>query len=334
MKKYFLIVTACLGLTLGVVAQSAFEVKKDVMWATVEGFELTMDIYTPATGKSSYPVLVIFHGGGWLINNKSIMNDMAAYVAERGYVVCNVNYRLLVDQNNTVTMDEIIGDVLGSVVWIKENIGRYKGDPKRVAVTGDSAGGHLASSVILMGNQLNENGFADGPKGFLPSYLPTGKTVADLINEGTLEVQAGLISYGAFDIYASCLGGFEQPSNFFWQMGGAPARPIFGEGISVQTHPDYYKAVSPSYQIPQATGRKLPPQFFSVGSKDNLTTPESVKAYVDKLAAAGQEVTYWVHEGRPHAFLDSGSNDFLGISFTKDAPEALDRMLAFLDGVF
>jgi hypothetical protein len=52
------------------------------------------------------------------------------------------------------------------------------------------------------------------------------------------------------------------------------------------------------------------------------------------LTAAGQPAEYWEYAGRPHAFLDSGTNEFLGINFEKDAPEALDYMIKFLDKVF
>lgn len=312
-----------------------FEVEEDVLWASPEGFSLTMDIYTPKTGRETYPVLVIFHGGGWLINNKSIMDDMSRYVVEHGeYVVCNVDYRLLGDMGNTVTMDEIVEDAFGAVLWIEENVSKYKGDPARVAVTGDSAGGHLAAMVVAMGHRLSESGFDQGPKGFRPSYLPAGVTIAQLLEKGGIQVEAGLISYGAFDLHAACSGDFEKPSNFFWQMAGVSARPIFGDSLSVALNPDYYQAVSPLYNVPLASERPLPPQLFTVGTLDNVTTPESVKAYMDKVEASGHSVTYWEHEGRPHAFVDSGSNAYLGISFEKDGIPAMEVMLEFLDGIF
>ncbi|HEY9117208.1 MAG TPA: alpha/beta hydrolase, partial [Roseivirga sp.] len=142
--------TGLLGLVLSLTVQAQvakkheFELKKDIVFASPEGYDLTLDVYTPGTGKSSYPVLVIFHGGGWLMNTKAIMDEMSAYVASNAeYVVVNVNYRLLSAQNNTVTMNEIVEDVFGAVLWVKDNISSYKGNPKEVAVTGDSAGGHL-----------------------------------------------------------------------------------------------------------------------------------------------------------------------------------------------
>jgi len=336
MKHLFLL----LLLSISAVAEPFTKVS-DIVWASPKGasgtpFDLTMDIYTPTTGKKSYPVIVIFHGGGWLINNKSIMNEPAAYLASKGeYVVCNVNYRLLVDQGNTVKMNEIVEDVFGAVLWIKDNIAKYKGNPGQVIVTGDSAGGHLATMVVVQGHNLESDGFAGPTMGFKPTYLPRGKTAEQVAKANGLAVQAAMISYGAFDILGAALGGFEQSSNMFWTMGKAKPRGLFGEGITPQDNPAPYKQVSPLYQIPKASERKLPPMFFSVGSKDNLTTPASIEAFIAKLKEAGHPAPeYWVYEGRPHAFLDSGSNQFLGTSFAKDAPEALDRMLAFLNKLF
>ena len=116
---------------------------EDVPWAAPGGFDLAMDIYTPASGKDSYPVVVMFHGGGWLINDKSIMDQASAYLATNSeYVICNVDYRLLSDNDNSVLLNEIVDDVFGAVLWVKDHVGQYKGDRDRIAVTGDSAGGH------------------------------------------------------------------------------------------------------------------------------------------------------------------------------------------------
>src|SRR5690606_38931863 len=99
----------------------------DVMWAEPKGHSLTMDIYTPNNGKTNYPVLIIYHGGGWLINDKSIMDEMSQYIASNSnYVVCNVDYRLLTANDNTTTMNEIIEDAMGAVLWVKEHITKYK----------------------------------------------------------------------------------------------------------------------------------------------------------------------------------------------------------------
>jgi acetyl esterase len=95
-----------------------------------------------------------------------------------------------------------------------------------------------------------------------------------------------------------------------------------------------YRALSPIYNIPLSTQQSLPPQLLTVGSEDALVTPVSVNAYMDELQSAGHSVQYWEHEGRGHAFLDSGSNALLGSSFEADAPAALDVMIGFLDDLF
>ena len=309
----------------------------DVEWAKPAGFPLTMDIYTPKTGKASYPVIIMFNGGGWLINNKSIIDQASAYLATHGeYVVCNVNYRLLGDQNNTVTLNEIVEDAFGAVLWIKNHIQAYGGDPRKIIVTGDSAGGHLAAITTMQGRQLASRGFTGGPYGFNPTWLPPGKTAEEIAAEDGLAVQAAMISYGAFDLYRAVTeGSFETADNIFWMLGQASPRGIFGSTINVQDNPAYYHRVSPVYNIPRASEYELPPMLFTVGEKDDLTTPASIQAFMAKLAAAGHdELTYWEHAGRPHAFLDSGSNEFLGITFEKDAPPALDVMIDFLDDIF
>jgi len=314
-----------------------YTLAQDVRWAAPDGFALTMDIYTPlvAEGAEALPVLVMFHGGGWLINDKSIMRQAAAYLATNGrFVVCNVNYRLLVDQGNSVRFNQIIEDAFGAVLWVQQNIARYGGDPARVAVTGDSAGAHLAAMVVNSGSQLSSAGLAGEPPGFNPSYLPNGETAESLKASGGVQVQAAILSYGAFDIEQAALDGFEGWSNVFWLMGGAMPRSIFGGAISVASHPDLYRLVSPSANVPGSHERQLPPQLLTVGTEDTLTTPELVGAYAQLLLSAGHEVEFWQHEGRPHAFLDSGSNRVLGIRFEDDAPPALDVMLRFLESAF
>jgi acetyl esterase/lipase len=72
----------------------------------------------------------------------------------------------------------------------------------------------------------------------------------------------------------------------------------------------------------------------AVGSKDDLTTPSSVQDFANKLKSAGHFVEYWEHAGRPHAYLDSGANQFLGTSFEKDGPKAINKIISFLNSVF
>ena len=343
MKKIFLTLSGLTFLFSGLVKPellsnndpSKYTVIKDILWASPGGFDLTMDIYTPQSGKDFYPVVVIFHGGGWLIRNKSIMDQMSKYlVTNSEYVVCNVNYRLLADKGNTINLNQIIEDVFGSILWIKENIINYKGDNTKLAVTGDSAGGHLSAMIVNMGTKLSSKGFTTASQGFNPTYLPEGKKAEEVAKENGLQVQAAILSYGSYDIYTASLKGFEKMKNFFWLISGSLPRGIFGNNFNAVDNPEMYKAVSPSFNLPMSSERKLPPQLLTVGSNDKLVTPHSVKTYKEKLESSGHHAEYWEYQGQGHAFLDSNSNGFLGNNFEVNAPPALDVMISFLNKTF
>ena len=210
-----------------------------------------------------------------------------------------------------------------------------RGNPKKVIVTGDSAGGHLATMITTLGDNLSSKGFKGKPMGFNPTWLPKGKTAEDIVTENSMEVQAAIISYGGFDLYSAAKNGFEKPENGFWSMAKAEPRGIMGKEFNYNDHAELYKKISPIYNIPSAKDKKLPPMLFTVGSEDNVTTPLSIEAYIAKVKEAGHtNIEYWVHENRPHAFLDSGKNDFLKINFKDDAIPALKKMLSYLDEIF
>jgi len=304
---------------------------RDIPWAQAGDKTLTTDIFVPDTGRKSYPVVVIYHGGGWLINDNSIMESTARYLAAHGeFVVANMNYRLLGDNQNTTTLDDIVEDALGGILWVKDHIAEYQGDPARIAVTGDSAGGHLSAMVVLAADNLSSAPFGPENLAFRPTYMPAGETPEQVAANGGLRVQAAVLSYGAFDMDDRTQNGFESADNFFWQMAGAEPRGIFGKDFSIDTHPALYRATSPIHLIPDVRKRKLPPMFVHVGSRDTTTPPDAVRAFAEKLKSAGQSVAYKEYAGKNHAFLDTGCNEYLGNCFDEDAPDTLDDMIRFM----
>ena len=308
-----------------------YDLVKDIIWASPEGFDLTLDIYSPKS-EEKLPVLIIYHGGGWLINDKSIMDQMSQYIATNSkYVVCNVNYRLLSDKENSISLHEIVEDAFGALLWVNENIHKYNGDNSKIAVTGDSAGAHLAAMIVNLGEEITDEGDFSETLLFKPTYMPKGNTLEEI--KSAMAVQASILSYGAFDIYNAAIFGMESSSNPFWYFSGSSPRGIFGDEYTHLTHPDMYKKVSPIFHIPSADKKSLPPQYLIVGSEDALTTPELVSTYQDKLLENNQPADLWIYDGKGHAFLDSGTNFFLGNRFDRDAPKALDQIIGFLDEV-
>jgi len=325
--QLFLIVAAAVSCSLS--AASSQLIVKDLVWTQVAGQPLKLDIYAPAlnTIGGQAPVLIVYHGGGWLVNNKSIMDQMSDYVASHSeLMVVNVDYRLLSANQNTTRMNQIVEDALGAVAWVKSHIAGYGGNPDKVAVTGDSAGGHLAAMVLMATDKLSVTGFTQGPIGFNPSYIPPGTSLDQL----DLQVQAAVISYGALDLFSPRFDNFETAENGFWKWGNAEPRGIFGPGIDKTSQPEYYRALSPIALIPNVQQRRLPAQWLHVGSKDQLTTAELAQAYVDKLHANGQQAELTIYPGYNHAYLDNNCNEYLGHCFDRDAPVVLDAMIRFL----
>lgn len=313
------------------------KVHRDIVYATPANQPLALDIYQPIRAgiRSPLPVLVIFHGGGWLINNKSIMRQMAEYIAVHAdIVVVNVDYRLLSSNYNTTRLNQIVEDALGATLWVQRHIARYQGDPSRIAVTGDSAGGHLAAMVVLAGQNLTSKGTASRTPGFRPSFLPDGETAESIQAAGGIVVQGAVLSYAVFDLHARALLGAETAKNGFWAAAKASPRGYFGAGIDAKSHPELYQALSPLHRIPQVAVRALPAQLIQVGSLDSLTTPALTERYVEALSRAGQPAKFIVYPGLKHAYLDSGCSSYFKQCFDDDAIKPLQDMLAFLSVIF
>ena len=83
------------------------------------------------------------------------------------------------------TMANLIEDVFGGIAHIMEHAKQYGGDPTRIGVTGDSAGGHLSAAASLLTEQIGSRGFGKTPGvfEFMPSYLPKNKTVEQVRTE-------------------------------------------------------------------------------------------------------------------------------------------------------
>lgn len=104
-------------------------------------------IYTPRTGKSIYPVIVYYHGGGWVIANLDTYNASAQALAEKTEaVVVSVAYR----QAPEFKFPTAHNDSYAAYEWTLNNGASIKGDVTRIAVAGESAGGNLAASVSMM----------------------------------------------------------------------------------------------------------------------------------------------------------------------------------------
>lgn len=113
----------------------------------VQGGQIHVRIYTPKTGKSAYPVIVYYHGGGWVIADLNTYNASAEGLSSQvEAVVVSVAYR----QAPEYKFPTAHNDSYAAYEWVVKNAASIKGDPKKIALVGESAGGNLACAVSMM----------------------------------------------------------------------------------------------------------------------------------------------------------------------------------------
>lgn len=107
--------------------------------------KLPATVYTPA-GPGPFAVVVYFHGGGWVIADRKVYDGGARGIAkEANAVVVSVDYRQAPEAKFPAAWD----DALASYKWAIANAASIKGDPKKIALAGESAGGNLALATAI-----------------------------------------------------------------------------------------------------------------------------------------------------------------------------------------
>lgn len=220
----------------------------------------------PPTGG---PVLVYIHGGAWIIGDKReqgvpMMNELA----ERGWVCVAVNYRL----SPKATWPDHVIDCKRALAWVREHIAEYGGDPSFLAVSGGSAGGHLAALVGLTPND--------------PHWQPG-------FEDADTSVDACIPFYGVHDV-----------------TGDPEASGRHGPGLvdllqqrvmktTLENDSAAFEMASPDRRVTSSA----PPMFVIQGANDTLVPTEVARRFVERLrAVSGAPVAYLELPYAQHAF--------------------------------
>ncbi len=122
------------------------EVEKDIVYYTGDT-NLTLDLYQPAKDAiAARPVIILAHGGGFYIGDKTQVSALAESFAKRGYIVVSFNYRLKEhpELNWPKTIGDAFEDTGHAIDWVKENSRKYRINTDLIALGGTSAGGMIA----------------------------------------------------------------------------------------------------------------------------------------------------------------------------------------------
>lgn len=242
-------------------------VHRDLPYEPDHGSRGRLDVYRPAGDVGGRPVLLQVHGGAWTIGDKGRQGlPLMRHLASRGWVCVAPNYRL----SPRAAFPEHLVDVKRAIAWVREHIHEYGGDPSFLAITGGSAGGHLATLAALTAND--------------PRYQPG-------FEDADTSLQAAVPFYAVYDV-----AGVTGRAAVVLRDRFIGPRVMFADPHADR---DLFERASPLLQV----GPDAPPFYVIHGANDTLIPVGQARAFVAALRrAGGAPVAYCELPGTQHAF--------------------------------
>jgi acetyl esterase/lipase len=234
------------------------------------------------------PVLLQVHGGAWVVGQKKGQaHPLMAHLAARGWVCVTINYRL----SPRATWPDHIVDVKRAIAWVRAHVGEHGGDPGFLAITGGSAGGHLAALAALTPHVA----------AFQPGFENADTSVA-----------AAVPLYGVYDFLDR--DGVANP-----KLEGLLARAVFKTSLADDRAA--WDLASPMSHV----GPDAPPFFLLHGANDTVVPVEQARAFAGRLRdASRQPVVYAELPRAQHAF------EMLPSVRAHHTVHAIERFLAYV----
>ncbi len=220
-------------------------------------------VYTPAV-PGPYPVMVYFHGGGWVVYNLDTYDTSCrALCNAAGAVVISVNYRLAPEHKFPAAAE----DAYAATQWAIANAAAFGGVPSRVAVMGESAGGNLAAVAALMSRDRH---------GAMPNYQGLIYPITNYAFNTPSYLQNAM---GAPFLTRAAM-------MWFWQQ-------------YLRTPADGANPYASPLRAPSLSG--LPPATV-INAEDAVLWSEG-EAYATRLRQAGVPTTWTRYSGVSHEFF-------------------------------
>jgi acetyl esterase/lipase len=231
------------------------KVEKTVPYATVDGRTLELDVYAPGHRSGGpAPVVLVVHGGGWSTGTKGEASLFSRRVADQGYAVFDIDYRMAPQPN----WKAAVGDVKCAIGWVKEHAAapEWNLDPRRITLLGRSAGAHLA---------------------LIAAYTPGDPALPASCDAPDTTVESVVDLYGPTDL----AWGYAHPLNP--RVYDSRAREIGFIGGPPETHAALYRQLSPTERVTPGSPRTL----LIHGGRDQIVAKQNSDLLGDKLHDAG-----------------------------------------------
>ena len=273
MKKFAALFIASLAIFHAADAQQRQRVpegvkaQRDIAYVENGHERQKLDLYLPEKTSAPLPLIIWIHGGGWQAGSKD--NCPALRFTERGYAVASIGYRL----SGSAIFPAQIEDCKAAIRWLRAHAAENNLDPKKFAVWGSSAGGHL---VALVGTSGDVKQFDVG---------------ANL--DQSSRVQAVCDYFGPTDITqmdAHALGG----APFKHDSSDSPESKLIGG--AVQENKDKAARVNPITYVSSDD----PPFLIVHGDKDPLVPHHQSELLFDALKKSGVSAHFHTIHGAGH----------------------------------
>jgi acetyl esterase/lipase len=274
----------------GIGDTSQIEMVPDVVYATLQGRELHLDIIKPAGQQSGerLPVVVMVHGGGWRSGDKEMEWPMAFALARRGYACVVVEYRTSME----ALYPAAIIDVRTAIRWTRAHARKYNFDPNRIAIQGNSAGGQMAS---LIGSINGKHARFDGRL-----YRRQSNVVQAVVNLD------GLLAF----IHPESGEGRDQP--------GKPSAATLWFGSTTEDNPDVRHEASALTHIHRESAPTLfinsSIPRFGAGRDDYIATLQTYGIHYEMHGFPDDIHTFWLFEPYFNSTIER-IDDFLKLIF-------------------
>jgi len=231
------------------------------------GMELQMHIFRPPAHDAAdgCAAIVIVHGGGWGAGEPRLFFPHGRYFASRGMMAFVPRYRL-VNKKDKGAIWNCVADSKSAVRLVRANASRLGVDPGRIAVAGDSAGGHLAAVVGVI-EGLDEPG-EDLAISSAANAMILLNPVLDTTKEG-------------------------------WKEGGRQSAYVAVERLKLA---ERVTDVSPQHHVRPG----LPPTLLMHGTADVIVPYQQSQRFAEAMRKAGNECRFNLLEGAKHAFIVPG----------------------------